>query len=202
MTNPDQLDRRRFLTAAALSGTALVGATALGALAPEAAHAAASADPDGPDPNFAEGRVAAISAGVLTVTGSDLVMHRVRLTKATSVWKLHPVSANAIEAGDGLYARGVRMPDDTLAADAVWVNIVNLHVEIAGIGHSWLSLNHAGSALTGRVVPGVTAASYDDRPATSDLSGLRIGMHVQLIGAWRPDTDEIDVATIHAHSHT
>ena len=52
--------------------------------------------------------------------------HRVQMTNVTSVWKVRATTADVIEVGDGLYARGVEMPDGTVAADAVWVNIVNL----------------------------------------------------------------------------
>lgn len=194
----DTVDRRSLLTSAVLGGAALVGATAFGSVAPEAAHAHVDLDRNVPDPNFAEGRVAAISAGLLTVTGSDLVMHRVRATGATSVWKLHPTTLRAVEVGDGLYARGVPLPDGTLAADAVWVNIVNVHAEIRSIGRASLGLVHGGSHLVGHVVPGITAAVYNQTAAVADLSGLRVGSHVQLVGAWRPDTDEVDIATIYA----
>jgi len=194
------MDRRSLLTSAVLGSAALVGATAFGSVAPEAAYAHESLglDESTPDPNFAEGRVAAINGGLLTVTGSDLVLHRVRATDATSIWKLHPTTVNAVEVGDGLYARGVPMPDGTLAADAVWVNIVNLHAEVVSIGKTALGLVHRGHDLVGHVVPGVTTAVYNQTAAVADLSGLRIGGHVQVVGAWRPDTDEIDIATVHA----
>jgi len=194
------MDRRSVLTSAVLGGAALVGATSLGSLAPEAAHAhrSVSLDASVPDPNFAEGRVAAINGGLLTVTGSDLVLHRIRATEATSIWKLHPTSLRAVEVGDGLYARGVPLPDGTLAADAVWVNIVNLHAHIRAIGRNVLSLDHRGQPIVAHVVPGVTAASYNGTPAVADLSLLRVGRHVQVLGAWHPDSNEIDIATVYA----
>jgi hypothetical protein len=194
------IDRRSVLTSAVLGTAALVGATALGSVAPEAAHAHGSLglDESVPDPNFAEGRVAAISGSLLTVTGSDLVLHRIRATGATSIWKLHPTSFNAVEVGDGLYARGVPLPDGTLAADAVWVNIVNVHAEILSIGRTALGLAHRGHDLVGHVVPGVTTAVYNQTAAVADLSGLRVGSHIQVVGAWRPDTHEVDIATIYA----
>jgi hypothetical protein len=195
------MDRRSLLTSAVLGSAALVGATAFGSVAPEAAHAHTHLhlDENTPDPNFAEGRVAAISGSLLTVTGSDLVLHRVRTTGATSVWKLYPTSLAAVDIGDGLYARGVPMPDGTLAADAVWVNIVNIHAEIHAIGRGSIGLSHGGNHFVGHVVPGVTAAVYNQTAAVADLSGLRVGTHVQVVGAWRPDTDEVDITTVYAH---
>lgn len=195
------LDRRRFLGTAVLgSATAVVGATALGSVAPEAAFAAAGPDldPTAPDPNFAEGRITGINGAMLLVTGSDKAFHRIYLTAATSVWKLRPTTLGAAALGDGLYARGVRLDDGTLAADAVWLNIVNLSVLIASIGKDALYLDHRGSRIVGHVVAGTTAAVYNDAPAVHDLSLLKVGTHAQVIGAWRPDTNEVDLATVYA----
>lgn len=199
------LDRRRFLSSAVLgSATAVVGATALGSVAPEAAFAAVGVrraddvDLNGPDPNFAEGRVTGINGSMLLVTGSDKTLHRIRLTSATSVWKLRPTTADQAKVGDGLYARGVRMDDGTLAADAVWLNIVNLVVHISSIGRDVIHFDHHGDRVVGHVVAGTTAAVYNDTPAVNDLSLLKVGSHAQVIGAWRPDTNEVDIATVYA----
>jgi hypothetical protein len=191
------VDRRRLLTGAVLGSAALVGATALGSVAPEAAYAREPLDLDAPDPNFVDGRITRITGTVLTVTGSYNLINQIRVTNATSIWKLHPVSFKAIEVGDGLYARGVRMPDGTLAADAIWANIVSIHVEILSIRPGVLELAHGHGRLVGHVVRGVTAMVGDQDVVTADLSTLRVGSHIQLIGAWRPDTDEVDIATIY-----
>jgi hypothetical protein len=198
----ESLNRRRFLTSAVL-GTAgtVAGATALGSLAPEVALAEPSLDlveAGAPDPNFAEGRITAIKGSLLMVTGSDKALHQIYLTAATSVWKLRPTTIDAATVGDGLYARGVRMPDGTLAADAVWLNIVNLVVHITSIGKDVMHLDHHGDRIVGHVVAGTTAAVYNDTPAVSDLGLLQVGQHAQIIGAWRPDTNEVDIATVFA----
>ncbi len=202
------LDRRRFLNAAVLgSATAVVGATTLGSLAPEAAFAANrpdggrdtdGVDLSGPDPNFAEGRITGINGSMLLVAGSDRTLHRIRLTAATSVWKLRPTTLDQAKLGDGLYARGVRLADGTLAADAVWLNIVNLVVHISSIGKDVIHFDHHGDRVVGHVVAGTTAAVYNDTPAVNDLSLLKVGSHAQVIGAWRPDTNEVDIATVYA----
>jgi hypothetical protein len=194
------LDRRRVLTAAALTGATLTGASAFGSLAPEDAMAAPALDldPNAPDPNFAEGRVKTIGDGKLFVSGSDGVFHRIQVTEGTSIWKLTPVNFDKIAVGDGLYARGVRMTDGLLAAESVWVNIVNLEVHITSIGRNTLQMEHFGSKIIGHVVPGTTATVYNGTPAVSDLSLLKVGAHVKVIGAWRPDTNEIDLATVYA----
>ncbi|GIG56027.1 hypothetical protein Lfu02_03990 [Longispora fulva] len=194
------LSRRRVLSAAALGGAAaLVGATALGSLAPEAAFAAPSAlDPDAPDPNFAEGRVTGVADTMLLVTGSDGTLWRIRVTSASSIWKLRPATLDQVSVGDGLYARGVRLPDGTLAADSVWVNIVNLQVHIAAITRNTVHMDHKGSRIVGHVVPGTSVAAYNGTPAVADLSLLKVGAHIQVLGAWIPDTNEIEIATVHA----
>lgn len=195
------LDRRTLLSSAVLGTTAtLVGATAMGSLAPETAFAARSQSPEPgtPDPNFAEGRVTARDGSMILVSGSDGRFHRLRLTGGTSVWKLRPTTLDQVKVGDGLYARGLLMPDGTLAAESVWVNIVNLIVHVTAIGRNVVHLDHNGSKIVGHVVPGTSAAVYNGTPAVADLSMLKVGKHAQVIGAWRPDTNEIDVATIYA----
>lgn len=195
------IDRRRLLTGAVLGGTAtLVGANAMGPLAPEAVGAtlAQKVGPGAPDPNFAEGRVTGRDGSLLRVAGSDGQVHQLRLTGGTSVWKLRPTTLDQVQVGDGLYARGVRMPGGELAADSVWVNIVNLAVHITSIGKGHLHLDHNGSKIVGHVVGGTSAAVYNGTPAVSDLSMLKVGRHAQVIGAWRPDTNEIDIATVYA----
>ena len=198
MNNP--LDRRRFLTSAVLGSAGVVaGATALGSLAPEAVAAPMpKLDKNGVDPNFAEGRITAINGSMLMVTASDRSFHRIQLTKATSVWKLRPTTMDQAKVGDGLYARGVRMPDGVLAADALWLNIVNLEAHIVSMGTNVLHMDHNGNRLIGHVVPGTTAAVYNGTPAVRDLSMLQVGKHAQVIGAWRPDTNEVDIATVYA----
>lgn len=198
------IDRRRLLTTAVLGSAGIAGATALGSLAPEAAFAAEplKVEPGAPDPNFAEGRVTDVTGTTLLVTGSDGTLHRIQVTNGTSIWKLQPTTFDQIVKGDGMYVRGVRLPDGTLAADSIWVNIVNLTAHVVSIGRNVLHLDHHGKRLVGHVVPGVTAAVYNGTPATSDLSQLQVGRHVQVIGAWIPDTNEIEIATIYTGSLT
>ncbi|MGA8117955.1 MAG: cell wall protein [Actinocatenispora sp.] len=194
------MDRRRFLTSAVLGTAGIAGATALGSLAPEAAFAknTTSLDPGATDPNFGEGRITGIKGSMLLVTGSDKVLHRIQVTNGTSIWKLRPTTFDEVAVGDGLYARGVRMPDGVLAADSLWVNIVSLSVQVQAIAKDRLHLDHNGSKIIGHVVPGHTAAVYTNAPTSGDLSKVTIGRHVHVIGAWRPDTNEVDLATVYA----
>jgi hypothetical protein len=195
-----KFDRRRLLATAVLGGAGIVGATALGSLAPEDAFAAEplGVEPGTPDPNFVEGRISTISGSMLLVTGSDTVLNSIRVTDGTSIWKLYPTTFDRITVGDGMYARGVRLPDGTLAADSIWVNIVNLHAHIVSVGRNVVHLDHRGQRIIGHVVPDRTAAVYNGTPAVSDISLLKVGKHVQVIGAWHPDTNEIDIATVYA----
>ncbi|GAA2051025.1 hypothetical protein GCM10009839_67290 [Catenulispora yoronensis] len=195
-----QVDRRQFLTRAALGGATIVGATALGSLAPEAAFGATgpSVAPGAPDPAFAEGRITSISGSTIIAAGSDGTLNRIQTTGATSAWKLTPTSVGAAQVGDGLYARGVRMPDGTLAADALWLNIVSLDAHVVTLASDKVHLDHQGSRITGHVVKGVSAAVYNGTPAVADLSLVPVGGHVHVVGAWRPDTAEIDVSTVYA----
>ncbi|MGP4111282.1 cell wall protein [Streptomyces sp. 4N509B] len=192
-----RLGRRGFLSSAAVGGATIVGASALGALDADAAFAqpTPSLDPAIAKTSFAEGRITAVSGSLLHVAGSYGERHRIQLTHATSVWKVRPTTVDDVEVGDGLYARGVEMPDGTMAADAVWVNIVNLYTTIRGIQRGRLYLSHGNHELMGRTLP-ETAASYAGGALTSDLSRLRIGQPAQVLGAWRPADDSIDLVRV------
>jgi hypothetical protein len=194
------VDRRRFLTSAALAGTTIVGATALGSLAPEAAFGAAApgVGPGDIDPQFAEGRITSISGSLIVAAGSDGTLTAIQTTSGTSVWKLAPTSLSAVRTGDGLYARGVRMPDGSLAADALWVNIVSLDAHVADLASDHLDLDHHSTKIKAHVISGVSAAVYNGTPPVTDLSHVPVGGHVHVVGAWRPDTSEIDISTVYA----
>lgn len=194
------LDRRRFTTAVLGSAATIAGATALGSLLPEEALAAPAWDiePGAVDPHFAEGVISSVSGDKLFVTGSDGVFHRIQATSATSVWKLNPTTIEQAQVGDGLYARGVRMPDGVLAAESIWINIVNLEVHLASVSRNMLHMEHHGSRIVGHVNPGRTAAVYNGTAAVNDVSLLKVGAHIKVVGAWRPGTNEIDVATVYA----
>lgn len=192
-----RLDRRRFLTTAAVGGATIVGASALGGLDAEAAFAEPMPSLDAAIPAaFAEGRVVAMNRNVLDVAGSHGERHLIQLTNATSIWKLRTTTAESIEVGDGLYARGAAMPDGTIAADAVWVNIVNVYVTIRGIAKDRLHLTHGTEELVGHIVPDTTTASYLGGALTADLSRTRIGQEAQVLGAWRPADGAIDIARV------
>ncbi|MFC4589579.1 cell wall protein [Sphaerisporangium corydalis] len=191
--------RRQLLRSAVLGGGAgVLAATTMGSLGPEAAFGAAAPgiEPGTPDPNFAEGRIRDIKGNTLFVLGSNMVFHSIRVVDGTSLWKLGPVSFEQARPGDGLYARGVRMPDGVLAAESVWLNIINIKGHIRNITSDKIHLDHNGKEVLCHLVPGTSVAVYSDAPPSADLSLLRVGQHVQVLGAWRPDTNEADIATV------
>jgi hypothetical protein len=192
-----EFDRRQFLARTALGSAGVITATGLGPLAAEAVASTADVAPGETDPYFAEGKILSIDGSTLVVTSSDLLLRRIQVTAGTAIWKLRETTLDDVRVDDRLYARGVPSEDGTFLAERIWVNIVNLHVALAGIASNRLQLDHPGGRLVGRVVP-ETVAVYSMGPATRDLSRLRVGMHAQVVGAWHPDTDEIDVATIYA----
>lgn len=195
------MDRRKILAGAALGGAGLVGASAFGSFSPNDVFAdeqRSSVAPGAPDPNFAEGRIKSINGKSYRATGSDGTMWTVRVTEATSIWKLKPTSFDKVEVGDGMYARGAQLDDGTLAADSVWANIVNLKAHLVSMKDKKLELDHNGDRIIGHVISGTTAAIYNGTPAVSEMSLLKVDSHVQVIGAWIPDTNEVELATIYS----
>lgn len=194
------MDRRAILTGAVLGGAAVVGATAFGGTDAQAAFHRADPNLVGGqiDPGFAEGLVTSISGGLLGVRGSDQILHRIQVTSATSLWKMDPISLREVAVGDGLYARGARLPDGTLAADAVWVNLVNLDADIAAISATRLDLDHHNQRIVAHVVKGKSAVTYKSGQATGDLAKLRVGHHVRVLGVWLPNTTEMTISTVHS----
>ncbi|MFD0557960.1 hypothetical protein FB566_3248 [Stackebrandtia endophytica] len=194
-------DRRRLLTGAALGAAGVVTGSAFGSFAPEAALAAEPTpgiDPGMPDPNFAEGLIRSISDDTISALGSDGTLWRVRVTSGTSVWKLKPTTFDNVAVGDGMYARGAVLDDGTIAADSVWANIVNLKAHVTSIGEQKLYLDHNDERVIAHVIPGTTAAVYNGTPAISDVSMVKVDSHVQVLGAWLPGTNEIEISTIYA----
>ena len=195
----DRMNRRRFLAATALGGAGVVSAAGLASVVSTATIAeAADVDLAGlPDPNFVEGKVVSVDAASLVVLTPDLVLRRMLVTNGTEVWKVRDTTLDAVRADDHLYARGLPLQDGSFAADNIWVNIVNLHAEVVGVDAGKLRFSHHGEAWTGHLQPD-TVARYSMRAPTRDLSGVTAGQHVQIVGAWRPGTNEVDVSTVFA----
>jgi hypothetical protein len=195
----NELDRRQFLTRAALGSATAVSAASLGPLAPlaQAGDGTSVAQVAGLDPNFFEGRIVSIDGSALVVTSDSYLIRRIQVTNGTTIWKFRDTTFDQIAVDDRLYARGVAGENGDFVAEAIWVNIVNLHVEIASIRSGKLLFNHPSGRLVGHLKPD-TVASYNVGPETRDLSRLRPGLHIQVIGAWHPDTNEVDVARIYA----
>src|SRR5919202_6792199 len=195
----NELDRRQFLKRAALGGATAVSAGSLGPLAPlaQAGDGTSVAPVNGLDPNFFEGRIVSIDGSALVVTSDTYLIRRIQVVNGTTIWKFKDTTFDQIVVNDRLYARGVIAENGDFVAQSIWVNIVNLHVEIASIRSGRLLFNHPNGPLVGHLVPD-TVAAYNVGPDTRDLSRLRPGLHVQIVGAWHPDTNEIDVSTFYA----
>jgi hypothetical protein len=195
----DRMNRRHFLAATALGGAGVVAASGLAGFVSTATEAeAADVDLAGQlDPNFLEGKVVSVSSTSLVVLTPDLLLRRMLVTNGTEIWKVRDTTLDQVRAEDRFYARGVPLQDGSFAADSIWVNIVNLHAEVVGIDGSTLRFKHQGDAWTGHVQPD-TVARYSMKAASRDLSGVAAGQHVQIVGAWHPGTNEIDVSTVFA----
>ena len=191
-----EYDRRQFLARTALGSAGVIAASGLGPLAAEAVATTHDVAPGERDPYFAEGKILSIDGTTLVVSSSERLLQRIQVAAGTTIWKLRETTLDDVRVDDRLYARGVPAENGTFLAERIWVNIVNLHVSVAGIASNRLQLDHTGGRLVAHVVPD-TVAVYALGPATRDLSRLRVGMHLQVVGAWHPDTNEIDLATIY-----
>ncbi|HZU12156.1 MAG TPA: cell wall protein [Chloroflexota bacterium] len=199
-----QVNRREFLTRTVLSGAGVVSAASLGQLVAPAVDAASpvpgEAEQGGRNPNFAEGKIIGINGSVLTAQSSQLLVQRIQITNSTRIWKVRDTTLDNVQVNDRFYARGVPGSDGTFIAETIWVNIVNIHTVLASVASDRLILNQAhlhqtGDQLIGHIVP-ETVVIRNLAPPTHDLSQLKVGSHLQIIGAWHPDTNEIDVVKI------
>ena len=138
-----------------------------------------------------------IDGSTLVVTSDSYLIRRIQVVNGTSIWKLRDTTFDQIAVNDRLYARGVIAENGDFVAQSIWVNIVNLHVEIASIRSGRVLFNHPSGRLVGHVVQD-TVVAYNVGAATRDMSRLRPGLHVQGLGAWHPDTNEVDIAQIYA----
>ena len=106
----------------------------------------------------------------------------------------HPLAEQAID-GDVCHQVMGELPLAPHTGDRIFARLVNrCRVRIR---FDRLLLNHVNGPLVGHLVAD-TVAAYNVGPETRDLSRLRPGLHVQMIGAWHPDTNEIDIARIYA----
>jgi hypothetical protein len=70
-------------------------------------------------------------------------------------------------------------------------------VQVVGVEPDRFHLDHGGERWVGHLHPD-TVARHSLRAPTRDLSGVQVGGNVQVVGAWRPDTNEIEVSTVFA----
>jgi len=193
-----ELDRRQFLTRAALGSATVVSVGGLGPTLARADGESEAARVDGDDPNFFEGLVASIRDSTLLVTSNTYLIRRVQVGSGTRVWKGGDATLADIRPGDYLYASGVPGQNADFFADGIWANIVNLDVQIANVAPGRLDFNHTGGPIVAHLTAN-TVVAYNGAAETKDLSRLRPGLYAQVIGAWRPGTDEMDVTRIYTN---
>lgn len=191
------INRRQLLKGAVLGSAGVLSAAAFGVLAqpvngPQDAFNTAGER----NPNFAMGLVHAIEGAAIASFNEESLIQRIELTSATRVWKGQDTTLAAVKPGDFFYARGEPIADGRFIVETIWVNIVNLHLEIVDVKSDRFVFSDPHGQIVGHVRP-YTIVFYDpNTPVTRDLSGLQIGQHVQVIGCWRPGKDEFDVSKI------
>src|SRR5919201_782939 len=153
-----ELDRRQFLSRAALGGATVVSVGNLGPVL-----SSAEADPgaqrlDGDDPNYFEGLVHSIQDSALLVTSSIYLIRRVQVGSGTRIWKGGDATLADIRPGDYLNASGVPGQNADFLADGIWANIVNLDVQIASVAPGRLDFNHVGGPIVAHLGPNTVAA--------------------------------------------
>ncbi len=201
-----EIKRRELLKGAVLGSAGILSVSTfaslgLGQPANGKQEASGESEPGGRNPNFAMGLVNGIDGATVIALNEESLVQRIELTSATRVWKGQDTTLEEVKPGDFFYARGTPTADGRFIAETIWVNIVNLHLQIDDIdvkGKQFVFSDPHGQ-IVGHLRPYTVAISlHGDEPASRDLSGLQIGQHVQVIGCWHPDTGEFDVSKIFA----
>lgn len=162
------ITRRRFLKTMGMAGSAglVIAAGAsipiervLGQTAPSPSAVSRTTPPSGPGPvkktidspgpgvpapNFVKGTVVTQHADMLYIStpGGDKV---VRLTNGTQIWKGGPADASAVAKGDIVQATGVLLPDGTIAATIVDVDVAQVRGTVAQVTvDGWLVSEQTG----------------------------------------------------------
>src|SRR5262249_54385454 len=122
-----KVDRRRFLRQAVVGAGAL---PILGARASITSRAQTSTG-DTKAPAFQDSSIKSVHGRILTLAGATLALETAESLKALSVlgariWKGGAASTAHLQLGDVVWARGVPLPDGTLLATDMWINIVNV----------------------------------------------------------------------------
>lgn len=191
------INRRQLLKGAVLGSAGVLSATAFSVFAqPVTGLQEALNKPGERNPNFAMGLVHTTDGATIVALNEESLVQHVEITSATRVWKGQDTTLEAVKPGDFFYARGEPTPDGRFLVETIWVNIVNLHLEVVDIKSDRFVFSDPHGQIVGHVRP-YTAIFYDlNTPVTRDLSGLQIGQHVQVIGCWHPGTDEFDVSKV------
>jgi len=196
------INRRQLLKGAVLGSAGVLSATAfvpLGLGQPTSSQPQALNTAGERNPNFAMGLVQAIDGATIVSFNEESLVQRIEVMSATQVWKGQDTTLEEVLPGDFFYARGEPTPDGRFLIETIWVNIVNLHLQIDDIdanGKGFLFSDPHGQFI-GHIQPYSIIVLDIDQPARRDFSGLQIGQHVQVIGCWRPGTHEFDISRIY-----
>ena len=195
------INRRQLLKGAVLGSAGVLSATAfvpLGLGQPTSSQPQALNTAGERNPNFAMGLVQAIDGATIVSFNEESLVQRIEVMSATQVWKGQDTTLEEVLPGDFFYARGEPTPDGRFLAETIWVNIVNLHLQINDVKRDRFVFSDLHGQIVGHVRPYTIVIRDINTPASRDLSSLQIGQHVQAIGCWRPDTDEFDISRIFA----
>ncbi len=189
------MNRRQLLKTSVLGGAGTLSAAALGFAQPFQ-PTQGQGEPGGLSPNFAHGLVQAVEKGIIIAVDEDRAPLRVAVNDGSRVWKGVDTTFDDVQPGDFFYVRGTRADDGTLVAETIWLNIVNLTIEIQNVSDDRMDfVDHNGTGV-GRLMP-YTVAVHDLAPPSRDLSTLAVaGRYVQIVGTVQPDTGEIHISRI------
>ncbi|MBI3799566.1 MAG: hypothetical protein HY268_21675 [Deltaproteobacteria bacterium] len=196
------INRRQLLKGAVLGSAGVLSVTAIAPLGleqPTGSQLQALNTAGERNPNFAMGLVQTIDGGTIVSFNEDSLVQRIEILSETRVWKGQDTTLDAVLPGDFFYARGEPTADGRFLVETMWVNIVNLHLQINDIdatGKRFL-FSDSDMQFMGHIRPYTIILRDIDQPASRDFSGLQISQHVQIIGCWHPGTHEFDISRIY-----
>jgi hypothetical protein len=196
-----EINRRQLLKGIVMGSTGALSVSTFASLGlgqpASSQEAGGEGEAGGRNMNFAMGFVKGIDGATVVALNEGSIVQRIELTSATRVWKGQDTTLEEVKPGDFFYARGTPTADGGFIAETIWVNIVNLHLQIVDIQADRHVFTGPHGLMVGLPQPYTVAISlHGDEPASRNLSGLQIGQHVQVIGVWHPGTNEFDVSKI------
>lgn len=87
-----------------------------------------------PSTEFGDGTVSEVNGNTIVTRRSGGIVERIVVGPSTNIWKGGNATISAVGSGDFIYARGVPMPDGSMAAIAIWVNIAQVYGKVTSVG--------------------------------------------------------------------